>query len=101
MRRCADPTNARDAVFRQLQRDVHRPAARELIGDARPLTRRTGERASDGEREVLDGRSPKYRPRWTVDRIAPLDLNVLRVALYRIWTNELWSPYELGFGTSG
>ena len=38
----------------------------------------------DEEREGLDEVIAEHAKGWTVDRIAPLDLNVMRVALYEI-----------------
>jgi N utilization substance protein B len=73
----------RDAVFASYQRDVTGRPLEELIGDARPLTRELAT-GVDAEREELDETISEYARGWTVDRIAPLDLNVLRVALYEI-----------------
>jgi N utilization substance protein B len=73
----------RDAVFASYQRDVTGRPLAELIGEARPLTRELAE-GVDAEREDLDETISEYARGWTVDRIAPLDLNVLRVALYEI-----------------
>ncbi len=82
----------RDAVFASYQRDVTGRPLAELIGDARPLTRELAE-GVDAEREELDETISEYARGWTVDRIAPLDLNVLRVALYEI-DHEL-VPHEV------
>jgi N utilization substance protein B len=73
----------RDAVFASYQRDITGRPLEELIGDAKPLTRELAE-AVDAEREELDEVIAAYAKGWTVDRIAPLDLNVMRVALYEI-----------------
>jgi N utilization substance protein B len=73
----------RDAVFASYQRDVTGRPLEELIAGARPLTRELAE-GVDGEREELDEVIAAYAKGWTVDRIAPLDLNVMRVALYEI-----------------
>ena len=73
----------RDAVFANYQRDVTGRPLEELIVDARPLTRQLAE-GVDVEREELDELIAEYAKGWTVDRIAPLDLNVMRVALYEI-----------------
>lgn len=82
----------RDAVFASYQRDVTGRPLAELIGDARPLTRELAE-GVEAEREDLDETISEYTRGWTVDRLAPLDLNVLRVALYEI-DHEL-VPYEV------
>jgi N utilization substance protein B len=73
----------RDAVFASYQRDITGRPLDELIADAKPLTRELAE-AVDAEREELDEVIAAYARGWTVDRIAPLDLNVMRVALYEI-----------------
>jgi len=73
----------RDAVFANYQRDVTGRPLAELIADARPLTRELAE-GVDVEREELDELIAEYAKGWTVDRIAPLDLNVMRVALFEI-----------------
>lgn len=82
----------RDAVFASYQRDVTGRPLDELIADARPLTRELAE-GVDAEREELDETIAEYAKGWTVDRIAPLDLNVMRVALYEI-EHEL-APVEV------
>jgi N utilization substance protein B len=73
----------RDAVFASYQRDVTGRPLAELIADSKPLTRELAE-GVDAEREGLDETIAEYARGWTVDRIAPLDLNVMRVALFEI-----------------
>jgi len=73
----------RDAVFASYQRDVTGRPLAELIVESKPLTRELAE-GVDAEREELDETIAEYAKGWTVDRIAPLDLNVMRVALYEI-----------------
>jgi transcription antitermination protein NusB len=82
----------RDAVFASYQRDVTGRPLEELIAGARPLTRELAE-GVDAEREELDETIEAHVHGWTVDRLAPLDLNVIRVALYEI-EHEL-VPYEV------
>jgi N utilization substance protein B len=82
----------RDAVFASYQRDVTGRPLEDLIADARPLTRELAE-GVDSHREELDETIAAYAKGWTVDRIAPLDLNVLRVAIYEI--EEAQVPYEV------
>ena len=82
----------RDAVFASYQRDVTGRPLAELIAGARPLTRELAE-GVDAEREELDETIEAHARGWTVDRLAPLDLNVLRVALYEI-EHEL-VPFEV------
>jgi N utilization substance protein B len=82
----------RDAVFANYQRDVTGRPLEELIPDARALTRELAE-GVDEQREELDETIAAYARGWTVDRIAPLDLNVMRVALYEIEQGDV--PFEV------
>jgi N utilization substance protein B len=82
----------RDAVFASYQRDVTGRPLAELIADSKPLTRELAE-GVDAEREELDETIAEYAKGWAVDRIAPLDLNVMRVALYEIEAGE--TPVEV------
>jgi N utilization substance protein B len=82
----------RDAVFASYQRDVTGRPLIELIAEARPLTRELAE-GVDVNREELDETIAEHlRSGWTIDRIAPLDLNVMRVALFEI---EEGTPHEV------
>jgi N utilization substance protein B len=73
----------RDAVFACYQRDVTGRPLEDLVSDAKPFTRELAEgvEAHRGELDEVIGRHARG---WTVDRIAPLDRNILRVALYEI-----------------
>jgi len=82
----------RDAVFASYQRDVTGRPLAELIADAKPLTRELAE-GVDEHREELDDAIEAHAKGWSVDRIAPLDLNVMRVALYEI--EEGLAPVEV------
>ncbi|HET7508842.1 MAG TPA: transcription antitermination factor NusB [Solirubrobacterales bacterium] len=73
----------RDAVFANYQRDVTGRPLADLLGEARPLTQELAE-GVDTHREELDDIIEAHAKGWTVDRIAPLDMNVLRVALYEM-----------------
>jgi N utilization substance protein B len=74
----------RDAVFANYQRDVTGRPLEELLGhEARPLTRELAE-GVDEHREELDDIIAAHAKGWTVDRIAPLDMNVMRAALYEM-----------------
>jgi len=82
----------RDAVFASYQRDVTGRPLEDLLAEARPLTRELAE-GVDTHREELDETIAAFAKGWTVDRIAPLDLNVMRVALYEI--EEGLAPFEV------
>jgi len=73
----------RDAVFVNYQRDVTGRPLEELLGEARTLTRELAE-GVDTHREELDDTIAAHVKGRTVDRIAPLDMNVMRVALYEM-----------------
>ena len=73
----------RDAVFANYQRDVTGRPLEELLDEARPLTQELAE-GVDAHREELDDVIAAHAKGWTVDRIAPLDMNVMRTALYEI-----------------
>ena len=73
----------RDAVFANYQRDVTGRPLEELLGEARPLTRELAE-GVDVHREELDDTIAAYAKGWTVDRIAPLDMNVMRAAHFEM-----------------
>jgi N utilization substance protein B len=77
----------RDAVFACYQRDVTGRPLDDLVSDAKPFTRELAEgvEAHRGELDEVIGRHARG---WTVDRIAPLDRNILRVALYEIEHRE-------------
>jgi N utilization substance protein B len=73
----------RDAVFVNYQRDVTGRPLDDLLAEARPLTRELAQGVDD-HREELDDIIAAHARGWTVDRIAPLDMNVMRTALYEI-----------------
>lgn len=73
----------RDAVFACYQRDVTGRPLAELLVEARPFTRELAE-AVDAHREELDTTIGSHARGWELGRIAPLELNVMRVALYEI-----------------
>jgi N utilization substance protein B len=73
----------RDAVFVNYQRDVTGRPLEELLGESRALTRELAV-GVDTHREELDDTIAAYAKGWTVDRIAPLDMNVMRTALYEM-----------------
>jgi N utilization substance protein B len=73
----------RDAVFASYQRDVTGRPLEELIADSKPLTRELAEGVEE-YREELDDEIAAHSKGWAVDRIAPLDLNLMRVALFEM-----------------
>jgi len=73
----------RDAVFACYQRDVTGRPLAELLAEARPFTRELAQ-AVDARRGELDAAIGAHARGWELERIAPLELNVMRVALYEI-----------------
>jgi N utilization substance protein B len=70
----------RDAVFALYQHEVtNRPLA-EMLEGSKPFTRELAEE-TDGNREELDALITKHSKGWTLERIAPLERNIMRVAL--------------------
>jgi N utilization substance protein B len=82
----------RDAVFACYQRDVTGRPLEELVADSRPFTRELAE-GVESHREELDAVIARHAKGWDPDRIAPLDLNLMRVALYEIEHGE--APTEV------
>jgi N utilization substance protein B len=78
----------RDAVFASYQRDVTGRPLTELVVDSTPMTRELAEGVEDAREDLDETISEHLRSGWTVDRLAPLDLNVIRVALFEIEEGE-------------
>lgn len=77
----------RDAVFAGYQHDLTGRPLAELLGDARPFTRELAT-AVESSRGELDEAIGRHARGWELKRIAPLELNVMRVALYEIEHSE-------------
>jgi transcription antitermination protein NusB len=77
----------RDAVFACYQRDVTGRPLEELLVEARPFTRELA-KGVEAHREELDATIARHAHGWEVERIAPLELNVMRVALHEIEHSE-------------
>jgi transcription antitermination protein NusB len=73
----------RDAVFACYQRDVTGRPLTDLIGGAKPFTVELAE-GVEAHRGELDAAISRHSRGWELDRIAPLERNILRVALYEI-----------------
>ena len=74
----------RAAVVALYQSDVTgRPAGDLVERGATPFTRELVE-GVEAERETLDESISRHATGWTLDRIAPLERNILRVALHEI-----------------
>jgi N utilization substance protein B len=73
----------RDAAFALFQREVTKRPLDELLGDAKPFTRELVAGVEDNLAE-LDAEIGRLSQGWTLDRIAPLELSIMRVALYEM-----------------
>ena len=74
----------RAAVVALYQREVTgRPLAELVPREATPFTRELIE-GVDRDRDELDGLIERYAQGWTLDRIAPLERNIMRVALFEL-----------------
>lgn len=78
----------RAAVVALYQRDVTgRPLSALLERDTKEFTRELAEGTAADQAE-LDALIERHSVGWTLDRIAPLERNILRVALYELLRRE-------------
>jgi transcription antitermination protein NusB len=77
----------RDAVFACYQRELTGHPLEELLGDARSFTRELASGA-EAHREELDAIVGRHARGWELERIAPLERCLMRVALYEIEYSE-------------
>ena len=77
----------RDAVFAIYQRDVTGRSLDELIAGAKPFTRdlATG---VDAHLPEIDAEIAANLHRWTIQRVAPLERAIMRVALFEMNERE-------------
>jgi N utilization substance protein B len=73
----------RAAVVALYQADVTGRPLVELVGDTTPFTKELAVGAW-AERERLDELIERHAVDWSVDRIAPVERNILRVALFEL-----------------
>lgn len=74
----------RDAVFASYQSDVTGRPLADLLKDAKPYTRALAE-GIEAHRESLDQIiADNLVEGWSIGRLAPLDLNIMRAALFEI-----------------
>jgi transcription antitermination protein NusB len=71
----------RDAVFALYQHEVTGRPAEELLEGAKPFTRELAE-AVEANQAELDQLIARHSKGWALDRIAPLERSIMRVALY-------------------
>jgi N utilization substance protein B len=73
----------RDAVFALYQHRVTGRPLAELLAGAKPFTRELTE-GTQALTDELDEEIGRLSRGWTLDRIAPLELSIMRVALYEM-----------------
>jgi N utilization substance protein B len=77
----------RDAVFALYQREVTGRALGEMLDDAKPFTRELTDGVDDHV-EQLDAEIARLARGWDLERIAPLERNIMRVALHEMRARE-------------
>ena len=71
----------RDAVFALYQHEVTGRPVDEPLAGAKPFTRELSEGVQE-HRDELDELISRHSKGWALERIAPLERNIMRVALY-------------------
>lgn len=77
----------RDAVFASYQRDVTGRALSELLADAKPFTAELAQGVEE-HRAEFDETLARHLKNWDLERVAPLERAIMRVALYEIRYRE-------------
>lgn len=77
----------RDAIFAIYQRDVTGRPLDELLAGAKPFTRDLA-RGVEEHQEEIDAEIGAKARGWTIQRIAPLERAIMRVALFEILFRE-------------
>ena len=77
----------RDAVFALYQHEVTGRPLPELLEGAKPFTRELAV-GVDERRTELDELISRHSKGWALERIAPLERNIMRVALYEAADSE-------------
>lgn len=78
----------RDAVFACYQHDVTGHPIAELVDRSKSFTRDLAEGVKEHRAEIDRAIAESLVEGWSLDRLAPLDLNIMRVALYEIWKRD-------------
>lgn len=84
----------RDAAFALYQREVTGRALEELLADSRPFTRELAE-GVDAHLAELDEEIGRLSRGWELERIAPLERSIMRVALFEIRHRSEEVPLEV------
>ena len=89
----------RDAVFACYQQEVTDRPLSVLLADAKPFTVELAE-GVEAHRPELDEVISEYAKGWNLNRIAPLEKNVMRVALYEM-NYRVDVPFEVAIDEAG
>jgi N utilization substance protein B len=73
----------RDAVFALYQRQVRGGELDDILNGAKPFTRQLAHGTAERE-DDLDAEIARLAKNWDLDRIAALERNIMRVALYEM-----------------
>ena len=73
----------RDAVFALYQHEVTGRSLEELLEGAKPFTRELAE-GVEARRTELDRMIGEHARGWSIDRIAPLEKSIMRVAIHEV-----------------
>ncbi len=73
----------RDAVFALYQHEVTGQPLSELLQGAKPFTRELAE-GTEAQRDQLDAQLADLLHDWTLDRVAPLERSIMRLAMYEM-----------------
>jgi transcription antitermination protein NusB len=77
----------REAAFALYQRDVTGKSLEDLLEGAKPFTRELAE-GVDAHLAAIDAEIAANAHGWTIQRIAPLERGILRVAVFEIHHRE-------------
>jgi len=77
----------RDAVFALYQHQVTGRALEELLDGAKPFTEELAKQV-DADRAELDELIARHSKGWALERIAPLERNIMRTALFEALHRE-------------
>ena len=84
----------RDAAFAVYQRDVTTRTLEQLLEGAKPFTRELAE-GVDAHLAEIDAEISGHARGWTIERIAPLEKAIMRIALFEIHHTETPDPVAI------
>jgi len=81
----------KEAVFALYQREVTDRSLADLVSRSKPFTRDLAE-GVDAHLEAIDAEIVNLARGWSLERIAPLERSILRVALFELLHSEAVPP---------